>query len=196
MDGAKVQFSDADEALMRNANIILTKNALQEKIISLLQVTQRKMLNAPVTLSFTTLPPKISKGENYRGLPYMVLDYPRSFQGNNIMIFRTMFWWGNFFSTTLHVSGIFKTECLQKMEGAYTELGDSGFYVGTNADAWQHHFDGDNYAAVNTLTKGGFIQICRNFDHLKIATKLPLEDLNNTGEELLKNWYFLIKLVG
>jgi len=196
MDGAKVQFSDTDIALMNNANIILTKNALQQKIVVLLQTAQGQMLNAPVATSFTTLPPKISKGENYRGLPYTVLDYPRSFHGNNILLFRTMFWWGNFFSTTLQVSGSFKTNWLQQLEGAYSELGEAGFHVGTNADAWQHHFNVDNYVPVNTLSHESFVHTCRNFEHLKIAKKWSLENLNHTEDQIKKNWYFLMKLVG
>lgn len=40
---------------------------------------------------------KISRGENYKGLPYLVLDYPRFTAGNKVFIYRTMFWWGNYF---------------------------------------------------------------------------------------------------
>ncbi len=196
MDGAKVQFSDADMALMNNANIILTKNALQQKIVVLLQTAQEQMLHAPVATSFMTLPPKISKGENYRGLPYTVLDYPRRFQGNNILLVRTMFWWANFFSCTLQVSGSFKSTWLHHVEGAYSELGAAGFYVGTNADAWQHHFNVDNYVPVNTLSEESFVHNCRNFEHLKIAKKWSLENLNHTEDEMIRNWFFLMKLLG
>ena len=40
---------------------------------------------------------KISRGENYRGLPYLILDYPAYFSQKDIFAFRTMFWWGHFF---------------------------------------------------------------------------------------------------
>lgn len=39
---------------------------------------------------------KISKGENYKGLPYIVLDFPRFSDGKKLLIYRTMFWWGNY----------------------------------------------------------------------------------------------------
>ena len=38
--------------------------------------------------------PKISKGENYKGLPYVILDYPRIFQKEDILVIRCFFWWG------------------------------------------------------------------------------------------------------
>lgn len=40
---------------------------------------------------------KISRGENYKGLPYRVLDFPRYSEGNKVFIYRTMFWWGHYF---------------------------------------------------------------------------------------------------
>ena len=48
---------------------------------------------------------KIFRGENYLGLPYLVLDYPKHFSKDSIHAFRTMFWWGNFFSFTMHLQG-------------------------------------------------------------------------------------------
>lgn len=39
---------------------------------------------------------KISLGENYLDLPYLVLDFPK-IPGNNFSwVFRTLFWWGNY----------------------------------------------------------------------------------------------------
>jgi hypothetical protein len=55
---------------------------------------------------------KISRGENYQLLPYIILDYPSYFSRNNIFAVRTMFWWGNFFSITLHLSGDHKINLL------------------------------------------------------------------------------------
>src|SRR5450755_2986522 len=50
-------------------------------------------------------PPRISKGENYKGLPWVVLDYPRAFGRLDVLAVRTLFWWGNYFSVTLHLKG-------------------------------------------------------------------------------------------
>src|ERR1035437_2728368 len=48
---------------------------------------------------------KLFRGENYLYLPYLVLDYPKNFSKESIFSFRTMLWWGNFFSFTLHLQG-------------------------------------------------------------------------------------------
>ena len=52
--------------------------------------------------------PKISKGENYNGLPYVMFDYPRFFTKENVFAVRTFFWWANYFSVTLHLKGEYK----------------------------------------------------------------------------------------
>ena len=49
--------------------------------------------------------PKISKGEKYKGLPWVMLDYPRIFGKEDIMAIGTRFWWGHYFSVTLHLKG-------------------------------------------------------------------------------------------
>src|SRR5665213_395457 len=49
--------------------------------------------------------PKISRGEQYKDLPWLILDYPRVFSGNDAYAFRSMFWWGNYFSFTIHLAG-------------------------------------------------------------------------------------------
>jgi len=107
----KIQFLPAEMELVSSPDIILTKNAILQKIKSFLEELQLKQHDVLQEYS-SYLPeeplkisPKISRGENYKGLPWLVLDNPRYFQHNNIFAIRTMFWWGNFFSITLHLSG-------------------------------------------------------------------------------------------
>ncbi len=116
MQETKVQFSDAEMDLMCNSDVILTKNKVVQKIKTLLEELQNGMIEHTKNHSeiFSNdvfyVSPKISKGENYLGLPYLILDYPRYFKQHDIFAIRTMFWWGHFFSTTLHLSGLFKTQ--------------------------------------------------------------------------------------
>src|SRR5688572_25425075 len=114
MSEAKIRLSAKEAELIGNAEIILTKNAILRKVNELLAVLQQEQRNL-IMASAATLPigvvrssPKISRGENYKGLPYQVLDHPRVFEQENIAAVRTMFLWGNFFSVTLHLSGNYK----------------------------------------------------------------------------------------
>ncbi|HYH14201.1 MAG TPA: hypothetical protein VD794_03215, partial [Flavisolibacter sp.] len=134
MDEAKIQFSPAEMELMNNAGIILTKNRVLQKIKLLLEGIQEEMTHIVYREPdfhdhevFQALP-KISKGENYLGLPYLVLDYPRHFDSVNIFAIRTMFWWGNTFSSTLHLAGGQKERFIQEIEQGYRLLKEHQFF--------------------------------------------------------------------
>ncbi len=200
MNGTKIQFSVAEMELMNNADIILTKNNVIRKIKNLFEQIQGQMLNEVnrygiAGLPLFTIAAKISRGENYSGLPYLILDYPRQFDGNNIIAIRTLFWWGNFFSSTLHLSGAAKTKYLSKVEQGYEALSNGEYYIGNNADQWQHHFATDNYKSVKELSKEIFTEHCRQNDHIKIAAKCALADTHIAANKLLKNWQFFFNLL-
>src|SRR6185436_1888331 len=131
----KIQFLPAEMELVSSPDIILTKNAILQKIKSFLEELQLKQQDVLQKYS-SHLPeeplkisPKISRGENYKGLPWLVLDNPRYFQHNNIFAIRTMFWWGNFFSITLHVSGNNKAKFLERIAGNIPVLKENDFSI-------------------------------------------------------------------
>ena len=127
MSETKISLSPVELDLAMNASVILTKNAVMEKtkqLLNRIQDKQEKYLIAQPEFEFPVIPnssPKISRGENYRGLPYMVLDYPRIFEKDATIAIRTIFWWGNFFSVTLHLSGKYKKGYETELLNAYYE---------------------------------------------------------------------------
>src|SRR5215207_444248 len=126
MQVPKIQLSPAETELMQNADIILTKNRVLEKIKGLLQLVEQEQLsiihNEKPDGAVFGVGPKISKGEQYAGLPYLILDYPRVSGPEGLFFIRHMFWWGNFFSSTLHVSGKYKQEIIDAVKTAYPLL--------------------------------------------------------------------------
>lgn len=198
MQFPKIHLSSAEMDLMQNATIILTKNHILEKIKRLLETLQYEQLkivhanDIQYELLFLT-PPKISKGENYLGLPYLMLDYPRHSNAAGLFFIRTMFWWGNFFSVTLHLSGIYKEAHKDQIKKAYLQLPDH--FIGINPDPWIHHFDENNYKKVNTLSENKFEQYCATTEHVKIAVKWPLSVFDHAPEVLLAQWKYLLACV-
>ncbi|HEY1114875.1 MAG TPA: hypothetical protein VGE66_15000 [Chitinophagaceae bacterium] len=200
MEEAKIQFSRTEMELMNNADVILTKNRVLQKIKHLLEGLQTEMLyavNRTPGLYVSPLlesTPKISRGENYLGLPYLVLDYPRQFDVVNIFAIRSMFWWGNFFSSTLQLSGDYKEEYLPNIEGAYESLARNKYFIAIHEDPWQHHFEEDYYKRIDHLDREEFTAYCRQYDHIKIATKWSLWDAHFVAEDLLESWNYLLKI--
>jgi hypothetical protein len=196
---AKIQFSDAEQRLMRDPGVILTKNKVISGIVQLFAGLQHSLEDQ--AKDHKTLAPylrnsaKISKGENYLGLPYVILDHPRYFDGKNVFAVRTMFWWGNFFSMTLHLSGEEKNKFQPKIEKAKQKLSEMNAFIGSNEDPWQHHFEKENYIAVSALSEQNFLSHCWQHEHLKIAVKWPLEEIAGIENKLEKCWNSLIEII-
>ncbi len=180
MKETKVQFSNAEMDLMCDSEVILTKNKVVQKIKTLLEEMQNEMSEHSKNRSelflndILSINPKISKGENYLGLPYLILDYPRLFKQGDIFAIRTMFWWGNFFSTTLHLSGQFKIEYTPKIIASYNLLANGQYSIGVSIDPWLHHFGSDNYKEIDLMTKDLFEVGCNKAHLLKIAKMISL----------------------
>ena len=195
MEVAKIQFSPAESKLMNDASVILTKNTVLQKVKELFVHLQGRMQeeyeNEEGNIAFS-IPPKISRGENYLGLPYLILDYPRVFREGNILAIRSMFWWGHYFSSTLHLSGVHRQNAQQKIESSYRLFASEDYFIGIHQDQWLHQFGRDVYLPVSELSEEEFIAHCRRYDHLKIGMTSPLLDGSRAEESLLKSWKFLV----
>lgn len=200
MKEVKIQFSPAETDLMNNSEIILTKNIVLQKIQKLLAQIATTEMEYVYQQSISHLPyfviqPKISKGENYGGLPYLILDYPRVFEKENIMAIRQMFWWGNAFSITLHLSGRYKKELLPLIIKSYDYFSEHGYFIYKSEDQWAHSIEQSNYTPVKDVNLEEFKKACQKFNHLKLATSWPLKDVNVMTEPLVEEWKRLIERI-
>lgn len=201
MDAAKIRLSAKEMELVANADWILTKNGIIDKVKTVLEGLQDKMLEHCrankniIHPQITQVPPKISKGENYKGLPYLILDYPRIFEKESTMAIRTMFWWGNFFSITLQLAGNYKKESEERISSAYSILAGNGFFCCINEDEWQHHFDNTNYLPISEITQGQFKAIIEEKSFIKIAKKILLQQWNDAGDILLNDFKLLAEII-
>jgi hypothetical protein len=200
MNEAKIRLSPKEEELIHNTEFILTKNEIIKKVNLLFSgiLEQQKKITAELSLpvNILTTPPKISKGENYRGLPYLVLDYPRLFEKEDVMAVRTMFWWGHFFSTTLHVSGLFKNKLEKRIEAGYDLFATNNFFCCVNSNQWQHHFESNNYRKIDEINKDDFSKVIGEKSFIKIAAKTLLSPWDKAEEKLVDDFKLLVNLAG
>lgn len=201
MNPAKIRLSATELELVTNADWILTKNGILQKVKQMLEAVQaeqqdylvKERVNFPA--EFIAPFPKISKGENYKGLPYLVLDHPRYFDKENVFTVRTMFWWGNFFSTTLHVSGRCKELLQPQLINAYSWFAGTDFFLCINDDQWEHHFDENNYRLVKAITSGEFEQLLSKKPFIKLAQKYPLQQWEEIPSRLFTEFKKIMELV-
>jgi len=201
MNSAKIRLSQTEMELVNNADLILTKNAILKKVNQLLGNLQAKQQQF-MALHAAGLPEKvsgssakISKGENYQGLPYLILDYPRFFEHENIFAVRTMFWWGNFFSVTIHLSGIYKKDAEEKIIASYRSIREKGYYCYMNEDQWEHHFEGDNYILLSGMSEKDFERSVRERSFVKLVNKISLKQWDDAEDILLGHFEEIIKML-
>jgi hypothetical protein len=178
---SKITFSHGENNAMLNQSFLPQKIRIIKKIkklfIQLKQKLEAKIVNEGIhqALNFNPLTHKVSQGENYRELPYVILDYPQSFKKPDIFSYRCMFWWGHHYSFSLHLEGsrmvkyrkgIF--DYLKKQQRIPEEL-----YIALGESAWEYHFEKDNFIQ---LTKENLSEIeskVNSMSFLKISSHIP-----------------------
>jgi hypothetical protein len=194
MDHSKVRLSAAEMTLACNAEVILTKNRIIEKVLLLLGQLGNRVAEVPLSHPFSTVAPKVSRGENYGGLPYAVLDYPRLSGAKGVCFIRSFFWWGQLFSSTLQVSGSYRAAVAARAEERFGELAED-YSIGVSADPWEHHFGPGNYRLLKGMEKAEFSRLVVAGEHLKLARSWPLARWEEAPELLEESWKKLAGLI-
>jgi len=187
---AKIRLSEEEIQLVGNSEWILTKNRILEKIKGLLlevlskqqDLLQKNPGLLPASLLQTS--PKISRGENYRGLPWLVLDYPRHFSKPDVFAIRTLFWWGQFFSVTLHLSGAYKQQMIDTLVERADLFAAAGCFYCINEDEWEHHLQPDNYVPLSDTEPQQRATLLRSKRFLKLCLVIPLNDWEKVQQQL------------
>lgn len=199
MATTKIQLSPEESELVQNSGWILSKHLIIKKVYEMFGELSHdlKGLSKPISGNLPdgiNLNGKISKGENYLMLPYVILDQPSFFGKEKIFAVRSMFWWGNFFSITFHLSGSFKDDYVKDVGGIYSFLRDNDFFICTGNDQWQHHFDEDNYRPVSLLSINEFTEILSR-DFFKVSKKISLAEWNDAHEFLKGGFIQIMQLL-
>jgi hypothetical protein len=201
VNDAKITLSPQELQLVCDTEWILTKRIIIEKVyhlfgelaVSFSGIVEKNRHHLPEAMLGTE--PKISKGENYLQLPYVVLDYPRAYHKTNSMAIRTMFWWGNFFSITLHVSGQYKNELQQSLVQRLPLLQEQEWFICINNEQWKHHFESDNYISLNEKSEAEIESIVKQQPFIKVAAKFSLQQWNEMPLLLEEMFNTMIQLL-
>ena len=200
-DISKLTLSDEELQLVNSSEWILTKRKIIDTVYKLFgELAEKQKIIIDNEKDWLPLPvlqstPKISRGENYLQLPYVLLDYPRCFDPENTFAIRTLFWWGNFFSITIQLSGLYKQLFEENICKNKNSAGKNNFYLCINESPWQHHFTADNYIAVKHLTQQEIEEIVRKKHFVKLAIKFPLQQWNAMPVLLDKSFADIMELL-
>ena len=95
--------------VLNDTSYLHAKNTITKKVVELLYELNHRLKEATDNHIFSysqnidVTGGKVSRGENYDGLPYIILDFPKHFKNTDIFSFRTIFLWGREINFTLHL---------------------------------------------------------------------------------------------
>lgn len=177
--------------LVENPQVLLSKNKIIKDVYTLfaeLAEEYRKVVDKSIINYPDSMNAKISRGENYKGLPYVMLDFPREFSKKDVFAIRTLFWWGNFFSITLHLSGKYYQQFYVAIQNAVDENSFKDWYISASQNQWEHHFESDNYKLIEEEKYN-----IDKLPFLKIAKKIPLQKWDEANVFFIENFTLIIK---
>ncbi|MAX25960.1 MAG: hypothetical protein CMJ19_15795 [Phycisphaeraceae bacterium] len=193
------QLTEEEFKVLQDHQFLLTKQEVSNKIISYLAEIERKVHQQIEVMDFDfpsrafLRSGKISKGENYKSLPYYILDYPRMFSKTDVFAFRSMLWWGQSYNCTLHLSG-------QPLERARKQLierleKEHNIYFCVHPNPWEYHYEQSNYKLVTDLNKNEIIHHIDQHHFIKISRKIPLEKWDYFSDFTLKSLNLFLNFI-
>lgn len=191
---ANVSLSAFELELVNNRDWILTKNEIIEKVFRLFgelsNCYQQQLIDKKIPAEVLIQSPKISKGENYKGLPYVMLDYPRHFGKADVFAIRTFFWWGHFFSITLQLKGYYKTLFETNITRAISNGELNEAWINTSGEEWIHELNRKHAQPVELTAS----EMQLHPELIKLTFTVPLSDWNEVTRILEEKFYLFSKL--
>lgn len=177
METSKVTLSPQEWALVQDPAVIFTKNLIIEKVYALMgqaaasyvQVTD--LLPEEEKGEWLRWTPKISKGEKYLDLPWVMLDYPRYYAEQDTRAIRSFFSWGNGFSIHLILKGSSSDHWVKNFS-YWKKNSRHGWMLDLSDDAWQHHYDARRCVPLSDLRE----EDVQNRSFIKYSCWQPLSD--------------------
>ncbi|ULQ58395.1 hypothetical protein KJS94_09325 [Flavihumibacter rivuli] len=197
MDRTKIRLSEQERRLVTDAGIILTKNAIIGKVVDLFGGMGAEMsaraLQQKESLpgSYFEAPPRVSKGEQYQGLPWVMLDYPKSFSKEKVMAIRTFFWWGKAFTVSLLLAGQYHRDfSLSVMRKLKEKDAPYPILVATHEDPWEHDVDAPGSIPLKLAFEEGREAKVFAGDYLKLSMTLGIENWDTAPDFIREAWEF------
>ena len=186
-----LSLNDDDLRFLSDREIFLKKRQLSDHIIDILGDIEAHIQQTAVDYvhkipeSAFQKRGKISRGENYLGFPWFILDHPATFQKDQLFAFRTLVWWGNYFSVTFHISGFVYDkmdvrEFIFQLRKTFPEL-----LVCSNENQWEHFLERPNFVPAEEFLQEIKLTHDRRQTFLKTAIKIPFEESETLKSKVL-----------
>ena len=201
MDQTSPEFTEKELKYFRDTDFLKTKRLIIDRFIALFEDIQKDIIQSindgafQLPDSSITKSGKITKGENYKALPFVVLDCPRLFSADHIFAYRTMFWWGNYLSNHFLLKGHYLDRLREPFIDAWPVLKEQDVYLDLSDDPWNHDIFTDEFTQMSHLKREAFIKILQRPGFLKIVWYTELGQWKAFRQLSLKNFLNISKII-
>lgn len=203
MDKPKVKFEIEEIALLTQPDFFLRKKRLEVKINDLLNHcipfirNELEKNSSHLPQKIVDSQPKISRGENYLSFPWQILDFPRDFGKEDVFAVRTLCWFGNGVSMSLHLSGEYATKYVDEIASHLPMLAEQNFYICIHNDPFKHHFEEDNIIKCSDFlhAKSSIHWLLENNKFIKIVKLFPFDEMDSLPENIGNSTAILFKIL-
>lgn len=174
-------FSSEEHDFLSQKEIYTIKKEVTEKLKVILMNTSEKISgisakNLKVLPEKILTKGKISKGENYQGYPYIILDNPRLFNQHSILVYRTMILYGHYASCHLQIHGDFLNQYKNSIYYNLKNFSDGNYYIPNGPSPWIYHLEDGGFDKLNmTLSMNDLFK----HSFFKISSFLPISEIEN-----------------
>ena len=185
-----VVFSEEEARLIRETRFFEVKAAVTQKVKVLLhqlQHTLQKEIDSapfPAPPGFDPKNHQYVKGEHLRDFPYLYLDCPKHFKREEMLTFRTLFWWGHFFVFGWILGGADLPRYRRNLLARYDVFSGGEWYLLTADTPWEWRLAPECLLALRPENRDRAAAALAERPFLKLHRYLPL-DPALTGEGVI-----------
>ncbi len=187
-------LNEKQKSFIADPASFVLKNQVDDQVNKLLYSFQQALalfikeskLTLPSKLGKT--PFKVNKGNNHKGYPFQVIDYPASLGQEHAFSFRSVIWYANFFSFSLILKGKPKENYQQNLR----HLVNKDFMLTTHENIWETHISEDMIMRIQEENLDEVLRVYAANESIKIFKSYNLnqiDDFERLGVECLKDLF-------
>lgn len=182
-----IRLDPVEAALLQNTGLFEIKRRTTQKLYMAFESLRLRLKDTAEELHLVlpeevaAISAKISRGEQYQGCPWVMLDHHRYFQGEDMFAFRIMAWFGHYFSAHYILGGRY----VSLMQGRLIpeKFGEVVFFC-LHPDPWEHAPDEPGYRPLHLLTQEDMQAHITATCFLKLSIKIPTTDLQDMEDRV------------
>ena len=194
-----IQFDDKESDLLYNTELFPLKRQVNQKIYVLFEQIKMRLKDTEEHKQFI-FPPgtdsatgKISQGENYLSFPWVILDFPKLFNKEDIFAFRTLFWYGHYFSFSLVLGGKSADFYLSSIIKNRNFISGRSLYFSTHEDPWQHAITEENSLLLDEIGDNYLEKQVQEYGYLKITGRIHSTDSEEIYRKVEELYFSFLK---